>query len=188
MRYTVVYDACVLYPAPIRDLLLDVAVAGMVSAKWSRDIEHEWVRNVSANRSDKPLEILQETAEAMIAAVPDCLVDNYQALIPALNLPDTKDKHVLAAAIRCHAQAIVTANLKDFPESELSKYDIEAIHPDMFLLNQFHLNQSLVVTIAKNIRARLKRPPYTARAYLDNLSRVGLPALAQCLESYIDLI
>ena len=55
MRYTVVYDACVLYPAPIRDLLLDVAVAGMVSAKWSKDIEHEWVRNVSANRSDKPL-------------------------------------------------------------------------------------------------------------------------------------
>lgn len=53
--------------------------------------------------------------------VRDCLVTDYQQLMPSLSLPDPNDCHVLAAAIACQAQQIVTYNLKDFPGDVLSQ-------------------------------------------------------------------
>ena len=76
----------------------------------------------------------------MIEAVPDCLVTGYESLIDGLELPDEGDRHVLAAAIRSQAQAIVTFNLKDFPASILDSHDIEALHPDDFLLGLMDLS------------------------------------------------
>ncbi|WP_354002110.1 PIN domain-containing protein [Pseudotabrizicola sediminis] len=51
----------------------------------------------------------------MDRATRDCLVTGYEALMPALTLPDADDRHVLAAAIVGRCDAIVTQNLKDFP-------------------------------------------------------------------------
>ncbi len=41
-----VYDANILYPAPIRDLFIRLAHAGLVQAKWTDAIHDEWMRNV----------------------------------------------------------------------------------------------------------------------------------------------
>lgn len=188
MSFIAIYDACVLYPAPVRDLLLEIAGAGLVSAKWTKDIESEWIRNLHANRSDIPIEILQETADQMVEFLPDCLVKNYETLSMELELPDKNDKHVLAAAIKSHAQAIITFNLKDFPEEALRKFDIEPIHPDTFLINQFDLRAGVIVSIVQKIRTRLKKPPMTSRQYLDNLTKVGLPAFSHRIEEFIDVI
>ena len=67
--------------------------------------------------------------------VRDCLVTDYQWMIPNLNLPDPDDRHVLAAAIKAKAEVIVTSNLRDFPRAQLKKYDIEAQHQDTFIAN-----------------------------------------------------
>lgn len=45
MAFVVVYDACVLYPAPLRDLLLRVARTGIVRARWSNAILDECFSN-----------------------------------------------------------------------------------------------------------------------------------------------
>lgn len=66
----------------------------------------------------------------MIKAVPDCLVSGFEHLVDGLDLPDPDDRHVLAAAVRAGAQAIITANLTDFPAAKLKPYAVEAIHPD----------------------------------------------------------
>ncbi|WP_084080893.1 PIN domain-containing protein [Edaphobacter aggregans] len=50
---------------------------------------------------------------------PDALVTGYRQLVPALNLPDPNDGHVLAAAVRGGASMIVTNNIKDFPAEAL---------------------------------------------------------------------
>jgi PIN domain len=71
----------------------------------------------------------------MNAHVRDCLVTGYEDLIPALDLPDPDDRHVLAAAIRGRADVIVTCNLADFQADQLAHYGIEARHPDDFLLS-----------------------------------------------------
>jgi predicted nucleic acid-binding protein len=127
-NFTALFDANVLYPAPLRDLLIELALTGHFRAKWSNEIHDEWIRNLIKNRTDLKESDLLRTRKAMDSAVLDSLVENYQSLIPTLTLPDESDRHVLAAAIRGRADVIVTLNIKDFPESELSKYSISAQH------------------------------------------------------------
>ena len=64
----------------------------------------------------------------------------YEGLINSLSLTDPNDRHVLAAAITSHANVIVTANLRHFPESSLSQYSISAQHPDDVILDQIDLH------------------------------------------------
>src|ERR1043165_3886200 len=100
MAFAVVYDACVLYPAPLRDLLLRLANTGVVRARWSATILDECFRNILKNRPALNPGPLQRTRELMIRAVPDCMVTGFEQLIDGLVLPDVNDRHVLAAAIR----------------------------------------------------------------------------------------
>jgi len=116
MSFTVVYDACVLYPAPLRDFLLHLAATDLFRARWSEWIHAEWMRNLLAHRPDLSRERLQRTRQLMDQSVPDCLVTGYEGLIDSLNLPDSNDRHVLAAAIRCQASVIVTFNPPDYPQ------------------------------------------------------------------------
>ncbi len=187
-RYTVVYDACVLYPAPLRDLLIELASRQLFRAKWSDDIHDEWIRSVLASREDIAPEQLNRTRTLMNAAVMDCLVEGYDELVPSLTLPDPDDRHVLAAAIHCGADAIVTFNLRDFPTREAGRYDIEILHPDDFLHHQFGLSQSAVILSAHGCRQRLRNPPKSAQDYLDTLTAQGLPKTAAELRPFAGVI
>lgn len=190
MKYIVIFDACVLYPFATRDLLMELAKSGndLFQAKWTEKIESEWVSNLISNRPDLNTQKVQNVTRLMRETIPDCLVKNYETLIPSFKLPDPDDAHVLAAAVRAKAQAIITSNLKDFPADVLSLYDIEAIHPDVFLMNQFDLSNSKVLDAVKTIRARLKNPAMTPREYLERLSSNNLTAFSSCLKEYEHLI
>ena len=174
MAFVVVYDACVLYPAPLRDLLIRLAVTGLVRARWTETILDECFRNVLANRPDLQPEALTRTRTLMGQAVPDCLVTAYESLIDGLELPDPDDRHVLAAAIRAAAQAIVTTNLGDFPSEKLVPYSIEAVHPDDFVLGLIDLAPGVVTTVVNEQAAALKNPPRTVADLLDTLRDQGL--------------
>lgn len=141
--FTVVLDACVLYPAPLRDVLLELAVAGLFRAWWTDEIHKEWMGSVLRDRPDLTAEQLRRTRDLMNRGVPDSLVRGYRDLVAGLQLPDGKDRHVLAAAIRCGASVIVTSNLKDFPAGYLASFGIEAQHPDDFISHQFDLNPAV---------------------------------------------
>ncbi|HEY9197885.1 MAG TPA: PIN domain-containing protein, partial [Gammaproteobacteria bacterium] len=105
-------------------------------------------------------------------------------LIAGLALPDPDDRHVLAAAIRCNASVIVTFNERDFPQSALSPFGIEAQHPDLFIENLFDLDPAAVVAAAQRQRAQLKNPPMDADHYIDVLLRQGLVQTAKSLTIY----
>lgn len=186
--FSAVYDACVLYPAPLRDLLLQLALTDLYRAHWTDDIHDEWTRNVLANREDLTKDQLQRTRELMDAHVRDCLVTGYQSLIPALQLPDENDRHVLAAAIRSGADVIVTYNLKDFPPDCLGEFGIEAQHPDEFITHLIDLAPSKICGAAKKIRARLKKPPRTVKEYLEVLEKQQLPETVAKLREFEELL
>lgn len=186
-RYTVVLDANVLYPALLRDLLLSLAHADLYSAKWSSHIRDEWTRSLLRDRPQMG-DRIAEVARLMEAAVPDCLVQGYEHLIENLHLPDPDDRHVLAAAIAGHADAIVTWNERDFPQSALDPFGIEVQSPDEFVLNQLMLEKIPALTAIKRMRERWERPQYDALALVDLLEQRGLPQTAAHLRDLIDLL
>ncbi|UVL47679.1 PIN domain-containing protein [Pseudomonas moraviensis] len=182
--FTAVYDACVLYPAPLRDFLMWLALSGLYRARWTQEIHHEWKRNLLKNRSDLTLEQLDRTSQLMNLAIPDACIDGYEDLVSGLTLPDENDRHVLAAAIRCGADVIVTFNLKDFPSCHLAPYGIEAQHPDEFVENLFHLDSAAVVAAAQSQRRQLKTPTVEVDKYLGFLQRQGLVESVKALGNY----
>ena len=183
-RFTVVYDACVLYPAPLRDLLMRLALTDLYRARWSDEIHDEWITAVLRNRPDLSRQQLERTRTLMNAHVRDALVDGHQPLIPALQLPDPDDRHVLAAAIRCGADLIITFNLDDFPEDTLASHGLGACHPDPFLIDQLHLDAVRVCAAMRQHRASLKNPPKSVEEYLATLEEQGLTRFVQAVRPY----
>jgi len=174
MPFVVIYDACVLYPAPLRDFLLRLARTGIVQAKWSDKILDECFEAIVRERPDLKPEALERTRRLMREAIPDCMVSGYENLIDGLTLPDPDDRHVLAAAIRSGAQTIVTFNLKDFPVVALDPMGVEARHPDDFVVDQIDLAPGLVVGALLEQVSALKNPPMTRDQVLDRLRDCGL--------------
>lgn len=187
-QFTAILDACVLYPAPLRDLLMHVALTDLFRAKWTEAIHEEWIRSVLANRPDLTREQLERTRQLRNAHVRDCLVADYEDLIPVLILPDPDDRHVLAAAIRSNAEVIVTFNLDDFPPESLGKWGIAAQHPDDFINHLLDLAPHLVCTAAKRQRESLKSPPMSVDDFLAALERQGLAKTVADLRRFTDLI
>lgn len=187
-NYTALFDANVLYPAPMRDLLLQLAVTDLFRAKWSADIHREWIESLLHNEPQRERAALERTRDLMDAKTRDCLVTGYEALIPSLQLPDPDDRHVLAAAIVGRCDTIVTQNIRDFPENVMAPYGIDVQHPDTFLCNHFNLAPGVFLTAVRKVRGRLKNPPYTAKEYLAILTRQGLVATAAKLEQYSGVI
>ena len=186
--FTVLYDACVLYPAPLRDLLMRIALTDLYRARWSDRIHDEWIRGVLRDRPDLKQEQLDRTRQLMNAHVRDALVTNFEDLIPSLVLPDPDDRHVLAAAIRTSADLILTFNIKDFPAELLRPYGIEACHPDPFLVDQLDLDPQTVCLAARLHRASLRTPPKSVLDYLATLNQQGLPGFAARLEHFSSVI
>lgn len=175
MARIVVYDACVLYPAPLRDILMRLALSDLFQARWSDQIHDEWTRNVLTNRPDVAPASLARCRKLMNEHALDSLVVGYESLIPDLHLPDPNDRHVLAAAIHAGAGSIVTFNLKDFPESVLGAFSIEAVHPDEFIAGLWDDSPDAVLEAVRRQRAGLKHPPSTPAQFLDTLMRCRLP-------------
>jgi predicted nucleic acid-binding protein len=186
--FTVLLDACVLYPAPLRDFLLHLACSGVFRARWSDEIHDEWIRNLLANRPDLTAEQLQRTRELMDRAVPDSLVSGHLGIAKGLILPDPEDTHVLAAAICSNAQVIVTFNLKDFPNDVLDAYGIEAQHPDDFVRHLISLDWGAVCGAFKRQRASLRNPPQSAEQLLSTLERQGLAISSSELRPLLELL
>jgi hypothetical protein len=88
---TALFDANVLYPAPLRDVLMD-----LFRARWSADIHREWIEALLRNEPHRDRGALERTRDLMDSKTRDCLVSGYETLIPSLALPDPDDRHVLA--------------------------------------------------------------------------------------------
>ena len=112
-----------------------LALTDLYRAKWTDRIHDEWTSNLLAKRKDLTEQRLARTRALMNQNVRESLVAGYEHLIASVVLPDPDDRHVVAAAIHSGAEAIITFNMKDFPKAALDKFNIEAIHPDDFIVD-----------------------------------------------------
>jgi predicted nucleic acid-binding protein len=186
-RYTAVLDACVLFSRLQRDVLLSLAHADLYTARWTEEIESEWTSSLKKQYPAAAHKI-QNVVEQMREAIPDCLIVDYELFIPSIQLPDENDRHVLAAAIRGNADAIVSLNTKDFPGDVLAKFDVEVQTPDQFVLNQIMLHPPRALTAIKKMRKRWDRPAMSASDMVDLFEKRQLPQTAAHLRDVLELI
>lgn len=175
-NFVVVYDACVLYPAPLRDFLMRLALGtGLFRPCWTMMIHSEWVRNLHASDPSKyTLEKLNKVVDLMNGAIEDSLITDFEDLISGLSLPDPDDRHVLAAAIKANAQVIVTENIKDFPNSYLEKFNVQAKRSDEFVLDLWSLDENAVFDVLVKQQKTLRKPPQSLDEVMATLEINGL--------------
>lgn len=183
-NFTVVYDACVLYPAPLRDLLMHLALTDLYRARWTDMIHNEWTRNLLAKRTDLKPEAIQRTRKLMDMHVRDAKVENFEHLIEVIELPDPDDRHVVAAAMHAGAELIVTMNIKDFPKERVAKYNVSAQHPDDFIIDLWDLNKHKVMEAVARHRKSMKNPPKSVEDYLDTMASQELVQTVDALRPY----
>jgi PIN domain len=129
---------------------------------------------------------LERRRAAMDQALPDACVSGYQRLVPAIELPDPDDRHVVAAAIRAKAQVIVTFNEKDFPAAVLEEFDLTTQHPDTFLRHLIDLAPNIVRIRLATMIGGFSHPAMTHEEYISVLERQSLPETAAALRDLFD--
>lgn len=179
-----IYDANALYPNTLRDLLIRLGQAELVQARWTERILGEMANAIARQRPDISASKLVRLRDLMNASIRDCLVENFEPIIDGLKLPDEDDRHVLAAAIKCRADAIVTFNLDDFPAQALGPWGIEAWSPDEFLSDLVDHNANRVWGCLQRIADSRHRPPETIDDVLTQLERSGLIESTAELRAY----
>lgn len=182
-RFTAVLDTNVVFPIEIRDLLFWFAFHELFTPKWSKHIFDEW-DDVMERKGVSEEERMKRITKANLA-FPDAMVNNYESLIDSLKLPDAKDRHILAAAIKTNANVIVTNNLKDFPEEYLASFGLCAKGADDFLTDTIDLNPETAVKAFREMVLHRRNPDMDEYEVLDALRRNGLKDTADYLHAML---
>jgi predicted nucleic acid-binding protein len=178
-----VYDACVLYPFHLRNLLVQCAVDRLVDARWTDEIHDEWIRNLTANDPTIPPNHLYAARDLMNVAVPTATVKAYEAFIPSIVLPDADDRHVVAAAVAAGASVIVTWNVRDFPAAELRKHRLRKLTPDIFLTRLYDQIPDAMIAAVARARRNLRQSKVSAEDFVAALRRQKLVRFTSKIES-----
>lgn len=184
----VLLDACTLYPAALRDVLMRLALHGLILARWTDAIHDEWIEAVLRDRPDLSRAQLERTRQLMNLHAEDSLVTGHEKRIGKLDLPDVDDRHVLAAAIEAGADVLLTWNLRDFPQAALAAHGMTAETPDALLARLSETRRDQLLAVLREARSCLKNPPLTAAAYLETLRSQGLKSTCSLLEAFLSEI
>lgn len=162
MSFAAVYDASVLYPFEIRDILMISASTREHAVYWSDQILDEWETNAVKKKAATKAQI-KRLRQIMNRLHPDaCLSkDRYEHLIESMK-NHQKDRHVLAVAVASKSDVLVTNNVQHFPEESVSPYNIEIQTPDEFIRTQAALNpirfkSSFLLRATERIKASIIR-------------------------------
>lgn len=177
--YAAVLDACVMVPISLCDTLLRLAEQRMYRPVWSERILEEAGTAIGIVHPDIDPGLIDRRIEYMNQSFPGASAGELAPIAIGLELPDPDDRHVLAAAIRSRADAIVTANLKDFPAESVAAFDIEVIHPDDFLMSQLDMGSRTVLDALASQAAAAKSPQQSLDDVITSLARAGVPRFAE---------
>jgi predicted nucleic acid-binding protein len=169
VAFVALLDANVLWGAVLRDTLVRAALEDLYRPVWSAEILDELARNLKRARTDLSPDLIDRSVKRLRDAIPEALVDGYEALTPTMtNHP--KDRHVLAAAVRAGAQVIVTYNIRDFPPASCEPYNVDIQPPDEFLCHLWDLSAETMAEVLRKQAAPLTNPPKTSTEIAQTLS------------------
>jgi excisionase family DNA binding protein len=168
-------DTCALFGAYLCDTLLCLAEAGTYQPLWSAGVLEELQRNLLER--GLPQDAVAYRIREMRRSFPDAEVRGYELLAENMSC-DPKDRHVLAAAVRGDAEALITFNAGDFPDTSTSSYGITVIHPDDFLLDQLDLYPGATLASLRTQVRSYKAPEMDIEDLLGRLASAAVPRFA----------
>jgi predicted nucleic acid-binding protein len=168
-------DANVLVQAPVRDTILRCAERSLLRPLWSDQVIVEVKRTLSA-KFRIPESRIDHLERQLREHFDEAWVEGYQSLIPKMS-NDTKDRHVLAAAVHAKARYLVTYNLRDFSPNSMAPWDVSVVGPSKFLQQLFDSNPEMVMKVLEDQAAAINR---TIRELLETLHK-AVPAFAQTI-------
>lgn len=172
--FAAVLDACVMVPVSLCDTLLRLAEEQLYRPIWSTRILAETSDAISSVHPDLDASKIERRIAYMSEAFP-----GFAEIEHGLELPDPDDRHVVAAALRAHADAIVTANLRDFPDRTMRRLDLEVISPDDFLLSQLDMRGAIVLHALETQADATRNPRRSVDDVLTSLHRAGVPGFVE---------
>jgi hypothetical protein len=186
-------DACSLAGALKRNLLLSLAEADFYRLRWSTKILDETEKAIidilTKKEAKDPPGHAAYTRGQMEQAFQEATVEGYDLLLPSIRgLPDANDAHVVAAAIMTRAHVIVTDNLKDFPTEILGPLGLSVVNTDDFLANTIALNEAAAINVIRKMRESFQRPEMNAEGLLLKIEAAELPATANLLKDFIEIL
>ena len=176
-----VYDACVLYPFHLRNLLVQCAADRLVSARWSEAIHEEWMRNLAAKNPALPPGALTRTHKLLNKLLPEANLEGYEGYIETVKLKDLDDRHAVAAGIAAGASLIATWNVRDFPAGELARHGLRPQTPDALPMDLYAVIPDVTVAVAADARRNLTKSGLEALEFVQALDRQGLRRFAAVL-------
>jgi len=180
-----IFDACILYPFHLRNIVVQIAVDRLVDARWTDEIHDEWIRSLVVDTPAIPIERLQITRRLMNDALPGAIVTGYQRHIQAVTLPDPDDRHVVAAGIAGGASIILTWNLRDFPAREMKKHGLRRQTPDAFLVDLCDQAPDLTLASLANARRNLSKTRVSASDFVNIVKNQGLIQLSARIAGHL---
>lgn len=180
-----VFDACILYPFHLRNVIVQAGVDRLVHARWTDEIHDKWMRNLVANAPDLSVERLAATKQLMTIALPEATVSGYEKHIATISLPDPGDRHVVAAAIEAKATHILTWNLRHFPVRVLKAHGLVHQTPDTFLADLYDQVPHLLLASLAHARRNLSKSGLSAEEFVNVLREQKLSHLAKRLRGHL---
>lgn len=179
-KFAAFLDACALVPIAQADTLLRLAEIGLYRPLWSDMVLNETVAALETVHPDmKRSGAAHKRVDVMRRHFVDACVENWGQVLNAVQLPDPGDRHVVAAAFKGRADVIVTGNVKDFPASQLERFNLSAQTPDEFLLNQLDLEPQPVMELLRSQAADARKPPLELDELLAILEKCGAKEFAR---------
>ena len=171
----VLVDTSVLFPFSVMDLMLALSEDAVHHVLWTDDLLDEWERVIVREQRRSA-----ETAASVTAAVreffTDCRIDrsSYEHLIDQMPGADPDDHPHMAAAAAARVDALVTANLADFPEAPLAALGVRVVDPDTYLCELLADHPDETVATVVRMAAEKRRPPRSPGELLEALRGAGL--------------
>jgi predicted nucleic acid-binding protein len=166
---------------PLCDTLLRCAEKpALFRVLWSEETLDEVSRTL--RKMGRTEEQAIRRIQAMQRAFPEASVSFPISLFDSISeIPDSNDRHVIAAAIHAHANVIVTLNLKHFPEVVLDPFGIEVRSPDVFLSNQYRVNPGRIMEVIETQAGKIR----TSRLHILERLEGGLPTFVGLLRKHL---
>ena len=174
----VCFDACVLYPTVLREILMGCAARGLYRPVWSARILEEWAR-ATVKLGPVAEDVARSEIAGLRATWPAAEVVPRAGDLARLWLPDLNDVHVLAAAVVAGADRLVTFNARDFPRHLLAAEGVERVDPDQLLTNLWAEHEVAILDGVAEVHGTAERLSGETLPLRTLLKRARLPRLAR---------